>query len=104
MTRGFYMELSASSRSDSVQVLRVLAAGWDGGSSDIAEVGTLVVAVETRTASFFPSGHWITDPVVGAFLDVSLEASDSYGLWMRWLLELGAKALANPGNEVSRFI
>jgi hypothetical protein len=103
MTRGFYMKLNETSRSERELAFLVLASGWDVEASDIAEIGELVVNVKSQTASFSPSGPWLTDVVVAPFVDVPLEPRQSYGLWMRWLLELGAKALTSSEN-LTRFI
>lgn len=103
MTRGLYMHLERTASSEIEMAFLVLAAGWDIGASEPAEVGQLVVNVLAQTATFSPSGPWLHGLIVEPFADRPLEPRDSYGLWTRWVLELGARALA--GSEcLTRFV
>lgn len=103
MTRGLYMQLQETANSESERTFLVLAAGWDIGVSEPVEVGQLAVSVLAKTATFSPSGPWVSDVVVEPFADQPLEPRDSYGLWKRWLLELGAKALTKS-ECLTRFV
>ncbi|WP_150123867.1 hypothetical protein [Methyloversatilis sp. RAC08] len=103
MSRGFFMQLKPVSRSDRELELLVFASGWDDGVSEPVEVGRLSVKGPERTATFSSSSPWVQDIVVEPFADCSLEPRESYGLWKRWLLELGAKAFVGTESLV-RFI
>lgn len=72
----------------------MLASGWNSGMSGLVEVGQLTVNVHRRTVSFSPTGPWQNEPLAGPFSDRPLGVLDSDGMWTRWLLELGANALA----------
>ena len=103
MTRGLYMQLRKTAGSENEMAFLVLASGWDIGESEPMEIGQLVVNVLAETATFSPSGPWLHDVVVEPFADRTLEPRDSYGLWTRWLLELGAKALTKS-ECLTRFV
>lgn len=103
MSRGYFMRFEPLSASADQLEFRVLASGWDSGISEIVEVGKMVLNVQQRTATFFTSDPWQNNEFAEPFTDRPLAILDSYGLWTRWLLELGEKALAGSQSLV-RFV
>lgn len=103
MTRGFFMQLVPKSRLANYLEFQVMAAGWNGDASKIVEVGQLSLNVRAQTATFSPSGPWKNYIVAQAFTERPIGVLDSDGLWTRWLLELGARALAGS-THLTRFV
>jgi len=97
------MQLVPTTKSARLMEFRVLASGWNGDASEIVEVGKLTVNAHRRTATFSTAGPWRTLEIANEFSDRSLEVLDSDGLWTRWLLELGTKALSGS-RHLGRFV
>ena len=103
MTRGLYMQLKPVSRSQKSLVFQVLAAGWNGDNSEMVEVGTLTIDIFRQVATFSTTGPWQREIIAEPFTDRPLANIASDGIWTRWLLELGTKALAGSSTLV-RFV
>lgn len=103
MSRGFFMQLRKQMSTDSEITFSVFASGWDIGTGEIVEVGRLVVDVRAETATFAPSGPWEQDRIVEPFQAIALQPSDAQRLWMRWLLELGARGLVQS-EHLTKFV
>lgn len=98
MTRGLYMQLKPVSRSQKNLVFQVLAAGWTGDNSEMVEVGTLTLDTYRQTATFTTAGPWQREKIASPFSNRPLAVLTSDGMWPRWLLELGAKALGGSSS------
>lgn len=81
----------------------VLAAGWDGLSGPISEVGVLSIALGAQTMHFYPVGRWLEEDVVEAFQQDNLDVKGDEWIFIKWLIQLAKRALSEPHENLIKY-
>ena len=94
--------LPKSSTKDHLEFF-VQAAGWDGFSGPILDVGVLSIALGPQTIDFEPSGRWLEENIMEAFQQQNLDVKENEWIFKKWLIKLAIRALSEPHETLIKY-